>query len=414
MTDRDKTMQIFPNKLWSSYAAMVTLFVFIFIGILSLIRLNLHFLDPVSHGVKDYDITDIVYSRFGTRNAAIDERIVIINTDLPDRAVLTSMLQRIIAAQPKVVGMDVFLSSSNKNPVDSTLQHILKTHDNIVIASKLYHYREDVNLFEKETAVDTFFSNYTSTGFANFPSTNTKTIRFFTPFEQTRNGTAYSLATSIANKYDPLATQRLLERKRPLERIHYTATEDNFIRFEPEQILDTSFQLESILAGKIVLIGYINSKNDACAIWDKYYTPFNKQYSGRSEQDMYGVVIHANILRMILNNRYIFTIAPWASFLFAILLCYFNVLLLEQIHEQHPRWYHPIMRILQVLEFLVLFFVISFLFYAFRIKWDFTVGMLALALYFDIMLSYESFINSSRPWINRLPKILSNKAAEEE
>ncbi len=407
-------MQNFLSKLWSSYAATVTLFVFIFIGILSVIRLNLHFLDPVSHGVKDYDITDIVYSRFGTRNTNIDERIVIVNTDLPNRALLTTMLERILAAQPRVVGMDVFFSDHSENPVDSNLQRLFQTHDNIVIASRLYHYREDMNLFEKETAVDTFFSNYTSTGFANFPSTNTKTIRFFTPTEQTRSGAAYSLATSIANKYDPAATQRLLDRNKALERIHYTATEDNFIRFEPAQILDSSFQLSSVLADKIVLIGYINSKNDACAIWDKYYTPFNQQYSGRSEQDMYGVVIHANILRMILDNRYVFTVASWASFLLAILLCYVNVLLLEQIHEQHPRWYHPIMRILQVLEFSVLFFVISFLFYAFRIKWDFTVGMLALALYFDIMLSYESFINSSRPWISRLPKLLSNKEQEEE
>lgn len=402
------------QNLVSPYAATVTVFVFVFIGFLSLVRLNLHFLDPVSHGVKDYDITDIVYARFGTKNSEIDERIVIVNTDIPDRATITAMLGRIMAAQPKVVGIDVFFSSHSENPVDSSLQKLLKENDNIVIASKLYHYREDVNLFEKEAAVDTFFSNYSSTGFANFPSTNTKTIRFFSPQENTRNGRAYSLATNVINKYDPAAAARLFARKRSLERIHYSSTEDNFVRFEPEQILDTNFNLSAVLADKIVLIGYINSKNDECAIWDKYYTPLNQQYSGRSEQDMYGIVIHANIIQMVLDDKFIFTIAPWFSYLLALMLCYFNVLLLEQIHEQHPRWYHPIMRVLQVVEFTVLFFLISFIFYAFRIKWDFTIGMLALALYFDIMLSYESFLNSSRPWISKLPKLLSAKETEEE
>lgn len=402
------------QKLLSPYAATVTVFVFVFIGFLSLVRLNLHFLDPVSHGVKDYDITDIVYARFGAKNTGIDERIVIINTDIPNRATITAMLERVVAAQPKVVGIDVFFSSHSQNAVDSSLQKLLKENDNIVLASKLYHYREDVDLFEKETAVDTFFSNYTTTGFANFPSTNTKTIRFFSPQEKTRNGQAYSLATSVINKYDPEAAKRLFARQRSLERIHYSSTEDNFVRFEPAQILDTNFQLAPVLEGKIVLLGYINSKNDECAIWDKYYTPLNQQYSGRSEQDMYGIVIHANILQMVLDNKFIFTIAPWFSYLLALVLCYFNVLLLEQIHEQYPRWYHPLMRVLQVLEFTLLFFFISLIFYAFRVKWDFTIGMLALALYFDIMLSYESFLNSSRPWIRWLPKQLHTKGAEEE
>jgi len=38
--------------------------------------------------------------------------------------------------------------------------------------------------------------------------------------------------------------------------------------------------------------------------------------------------------------------------------------------------------------------------------------MLALALYFDVVLSYESILNNQRPWIEKLPKLFDKEEEE--
>lgn len=400
------------KKFFRPYPAIVTMYVFIFIGILSLIRLNLHFLDPFSHGVKDYDITDIVYSRLRKARTALDERIVVVNTGRPDRTTLAAMLQRIAQARPKVIGVDVLFSGRQNPEADSALQAVLKKWDNIVLASRLTNFREDLNRFEAEAEVDTFFSHYARTGYINFPSTETKTIRFFSPAENTKEGVVISFPAQIARLYDPAAAERLMKRKRKLERIHYTSTGDNFLQFEPANILDSTLDLRPLLEGKIVLIGYNDAYTDECPLLDKFYTPLNARYTGRSEPDMHGIDIHANIIQMVLDKKYIFTVPAWLSFVLAVLYCYLNVALLEEVHHRYPRLYHPIIRILQVLEFTLLFFLLSFLFSAFRIKWDFTAGILALALYFDVLLSYEAFFSSHQPWINKIPKVFRGRLRE--
>ena len=46
----------------------MTIVLFLFIGVLDLIRFNLHFLDPFNNGLKDYEVTDIVFSRLQDNN----------------------------------------------------------------------------------------------------------------------------------------------------------------------------------------------------------------------------------------------------------------------------------------------------------------------------------------------------------
>ena len=167
-----------------------------------------------------------------------------------------------------------------------------------------------------------------------------------------------------------------------------------------------------MLEGKIVLLGYNDTYTDECPLLDKFYTPLNARYTGRSEPDMHGIDIHANIIQMVLDKKYIFTVPGWLSFVLAVLYCYLNVIMLEGVHRRYPRLYHPIIRVLQVLEFTLLFFLLSFLFSAFRIKWDFTAGILALALYFDVLLSYEAFFSSHQPWINKIPRAFRGRLRE--
>jgi len=402
------------RKLIQPYAAIITLIVFILIWLFSAVRPNLHFLNPFNYGLKDYEITDIVYSRMRNEQIKMEDRIVIVNTGRPDRTQLAQMLQRINAAQPKAIGIDVLFSQRREPVGDSLLLAGMIQSENLVLASELVNYREDIGQFQAISGVDSFFNQHARTGYINFPSTESRTIRYFSATEKTAEGQAFSFAAELARLYDPAAFEKLLKRKKDLEAIHYTSTANHYLHFEPETILDTTIDLAPLLGGKIVLLGYSSEEGGDCPLLDKFHTPLNPYYSGRSDPDMYGIIIHANIIQMILDGRYVNNVPGWLSIILAILCCYGNVILVDKIEDRYPRLYHPITRVIQVIELILLFFIISLLFYAFRLKLDFTYGLFGLAIYFDVLLSYEGFSKRRHGrLINRLPRIFRKRKGEE-
>jgi hypothetical protein len=174
------------KKLFRPYAAAITLVVFLLIGILSLVSVNFHFLDPFNQSLQDYDITDIVYSLLRNTHKHIDERIVIVNTGQPSRERLAAMLERIIAAQPQAIGVDVLFDGSKERQSDSLLQAALKKSDRLVLACTLRHYREDLGYFQATDGLDTFFSHYahTSCGYCRYWSSRfcfSSFLSYFTP-----------------------------------------------------------------------------------------------------------------------------------------------------------------------------------------------------------------------------------------
>lgn len=392
------------RKLIQPHSIIVTILIFVFIWFVDSIRLNLHFLDPFNNGIRDYEITDIVYSQLRSQGGNFEDRIVLVNTGRPDRQTLLRMVDRVAAAGPRVIGLDIFLSDhSDSSDVDRQLRENLRRAGNIVLATRLEGYREDLGVFETETGCDTFFCDYTSTGFANFPANDTRTIRFFSPREKTEAGESISFAVEIARQYDIEALKKFFARNKPLERIHYTSDADDYVLFEPENLLDSTVDLRPTLEGRIVLLGYIGTYSWDEPLLDRYFTPLNPRYTGRTIPDMYGVVIHANIIRMILDGHYIREIPGWLSFLLAVFFCYANVLVIHRIYRRFNQAFHGMTRILQMLEFVVIFFLIAVLFHYFRIKFDFGLGILALLLAYDIIMIYESLIRNRLPILRRIP-----------
>ncbi|NJM93588.1 MAG: CHASE2 domain-containing protein [Cytophagales bacterium] len=71
-----------------------------------------------------------------------------------------------------------------------------------------------------------------------------------------------------------------------------------------------------------MIFGYLGESFNDVSWEDKFYTPLNKTYAGKANPDMYGVVIHANIVSMILNHDYVYTMAESTGVLVAIVLCF--------------------------------------------------------------------------------------------
>ena len=62
--------------------------------------------------------------------------------------------------------------------------------------------------------------------------------------------------------------------------------------------------LGDVFKNSIVMMGFLG-KYMGDPVWeDKFFTPLNKKVAGRANPDMFGLVVHANVVAMILNQDY--------------------------------------------------------------------------------------------------------------
>ncbi|MEO0341722.1 MAG: CHASE2 domain-containing protein, partial [Bacteroidota bacterium] len=369
----------------------------------------MHYLDPFNNGVKNYEITDIVYAYLSEQPKYQETEVIIVNSGQPDRAKITKLVNRLSEAGAKVIGLDFFFQELRGNKIDTLLQESLKKAGNVVLACELYQIDDNNEQFDRIIGVDTFFSNHAQLGYVNFPANATKTIRIFSPREKVEGTYFPAFTSAIMQQYNTTAYQGLINRGNDFERIFYIGNKDDFTRYELSQLTDTLSveEVSMVVKDKIVLVGYAAEDIWANPLTDRHYTPLNKNYSGKSIPDMYGVVIHANVLSMVLRSNYIREVPRWLNILLTIIFCYFNVLLIHWIYKKFHETFHGITRALQVIEFMLLFLLIALLFYYFRLKLEFQVGILALVLAYDIIMIYESLIKNRIPFLARIPNHFS-------
>jgi CHASE2 domain-containing sensor protein len=410
------------NSGWRRYIRphniLATIFIFFTLWVLSFIHIDHHVLNPFKNGVKDYDVTDIVYSRLRDEHKDLENRIVLVNTGNPDRLEIQQMLERIFEAEPKVVGVDVLFDGKKDPHTDSLLQATIKSSDRLILATNLGDYSEETHRFMTESANDTFFQPYARTGYANFPSNETRTLRLFSPHERTARGSSSAFAVEIAALYDPGSLKDLNSRHNHLERIHYTTDIDNYIRLEPETILDTAFDIRSRLKDKIVLLGYLENYTTEDPIVDRFYTPLNEKYTGRSIPDMYGVVVHANIIKMLLDRNYVGSFPKWIIYLFGAILIYVNTFFFFWNYKYwwyfkpFPNILYRIGHLVQVVQIVLMFFVMAWVFASYQIKIEFKVPIVALILAFDLCTIYY-YLRKNFSILGNIPEYFPKKGYTE-
>lgn len=392
------------GKLYKPHSLIVTMMILLIILLMNFVRLNLHFIDPFNYSLKEYETTDIVFSQLQPNAVTNESRIILVNTTRPDRTTLSRLIDHVAATSPKVVGIDILLEGRKDEAGDSLLQASLKRNDNIVLGVALKHYVDSLQLFEGVARCDTFFANHAHLGYVNFPANDTRTIRYFSPEEQTFEGQQSAFATQIAKLYDPEAIQRLKKRDNKLEQINYIGDSLSFAHYtDLEEFMSIPAEdLKPVFKDKIILLGFLGEKGDNEIMLDKFFTPLNPRYSGRSTPDMYGLFIHANIISMIINGEYIYQVPYWLSTLMGILFCYINVIVMHRIYHQFHEAFHGIARLIQMVEFLLLFLISALLFYFFKVKLEFSLGIIALILAYDIVMIYESLIKRRIPWLQKI------------
>lgn len=166
-----------------------------------------------------------------------------------------------------------------------------------------------------------------------------------------------------------------------------------FYTLDIEDLYTENFVPE-VIKDKIVIMGFLGEQLGDPSWSDKFYTPLNKKLAGKANPDMFGVVVHANIVSMILSEDYIEQMADWQIYAMAFLICVLNVALFSIIHTRFPLWYDGITKLLQLIQLLLYTVLMVVIFSAYHFKLNITITLAAVALVGDAFEIYMSVIKN--------------------
>jgi CHASE2 domain-containing sensor protein len=419
-------------------STQVTIFVFGMLWAVSLVSdLNIFSaFDTISQALKDTELTDYAFNKLRP-DPTVDERIVLVNFGTLKRREVAQLLQNISQFKPRVIGMDALYNcegglrdSINCPQLLDTLGNLMLSSaiqdaGNVVLGSKLMQTdslgRIDTNDMDSIEMSDPVFTNYVQTGFVNIPTDATyqedvKISRTILPSRIVNGKKELAFSVRMAMMYDSVKTKKFLARGKDEEIINFRGNiEVRQLRINSlknEETATTNFgtmffvvDADDVLTGnvspelfkdKIVVMGYLGDYLGDDAWEDKFFTPLNKKLGGRANPDMFGPVVHSNVVAMILNEDYVDVLADWQKYAIAILVCFLTVALFMTIDEKLPIWYDALSVIIQLVQIAILMFIIIYVFadYSIKLELDLTIGIIALVgPCYDIFKSVQNEIN---------------------
>lgn len=422
------------RKFWV-HNVLATAFIFGFMWVAGQFFAIFDFLDPIGDALEGYEITDQVFSNPQWREIPpIDENILIVNLGDPsrgaDRRVTAEQLNIINSFGPKVIGLDAIFRSLKQDTLgDFILAHALANSPNIVMYEKLLDPNEE-NIWTDAEYSHPLFAQDHPTGSVNLISQDPgsgqydfKECRTFFPEELYLNpetgeiDTVYAFAVELARRFNPEITEEFMERDNEEEIINFrgnildfglTKHGNRYFTLDWDQVLDTTTFTADLVKDKIVLMGFLGSYlGDRNTVEDKYFTPLNEKYVGRALPDMYGVVIHANIISMILNRDYLDQMKDSTAWILAVIVCFLNVVLFSWIYYTLPKWYDGVTKLIQLIEALLFTFIIILVFHFFNFKLNLTWVIVAVLFAGDSLEVYYGVIVNAYEKIAR--KLFTNK-----
>jgi CHASE2 domain-containing sensor protein len=411
------------RKFWLD-CVFATAFVFLSLwGLYGLTQLNVfNAFDSLGEALSDVEFTDYVFSKL-REDPKVDTSIVLVNIGTLSRRQIAEQINIISKYKPRVIGIDSFFDCQGMNydtlscPAltdefgNLMFADAIRSAGNVVLVTKLL--RNDSTLAENE--FDTlrrsdprFRDGALVEGFANLPTDaafqdDVKTCRTFNPVMTVSDSAHRAFAVELAIQYDSAKVNRFLRRRNLTEVINYrgntfdvmgtTNYPQMFYTLDVEDVFNENFVSEMI-KGKIVIFGYLGTYLGDPSWADKFYTPLNKKMAGKANPDMFGVVVHANIVAMILNEDYVDQMPLWQQVVMAILICLLNVALFSIINTYLPLYYDGITKLLQLIQLLAYSFLMVVIFKLYLFKLDITLTLAAVALVGDVYEVYMSVIKN--------------------
>ncbi len=391
--------------------------------------------DVIGQALKDFELTDYAFSQLRP-DPVVDERIILVNIGNLSRRELAQQINILNQFNPRVIGIDTFFNCEGNLRDSINCPQLLDTLGNLMLAGAIGQARNvvmatkllqsdslakyDIDVYDSLENSDYMFRDIANGGFVSLPTGATyqedvKFCRSLNPKMIVNGNRELAFSVQIAMNYDSVKANKFLDRNNDEELINYrgnievlqlrlqslkndeTATTNfktMFYVVDAEQLLRGEV-LPEMFKDNIVIMGFLGAYLGDPSWEDKFFTPLNKKLAGRANPDMFGPVVHANAVAMILNEDYINQIPDWAKYLAAFVACFFTVALFIVIDNRLPIWFDALSVIIQLLEvlFISLFIIQAFAWW--NLKLDLSVAIAASALVgpcYDIFKSIQNQI----------------------
>jgi len=173
-----------------------------------------------------------------------------------------------------------------------------------------------------------------------------------------------------------------------MEPVNYYGSSEYYLNYTEDEF-EKNFQDHQLgnVKGKIVLLGYFANKGDNNAkAEDMFFSPLNTKTKKKNLRDIYGVIIHANIISMILNEHDYITVLPrWACYLIGAILSILMNWLILYFHNRYKEPYHILFFFIELLATIS----VVFLFIGFYKWFNLKTPLLPIILF--IVLSIQMF-----------------------
>lgn len=424
----------------------ITAFAFVLmLGVIQISDLKLlSAFDGFSQAFKEFEITDIVFSQLRP-DPLVDQRIVLVNV-APNRALIAEQILKIKQHNPKVIGIDIFFNCEGglydtincPQLLDTLgnlmLQNAIEEAGNVVLVSKLLQTKKlvkemgDVDIYDSIEYSDEMFRKYARNAYASLPTgasyqEDVKLCRSLFPTMDVGGTKELAFSVQVAMLYDSAKTKKFLSRGKKEEIVNFrgnvevvenklgelqikeTSTTKYPIMFyavDWDQLLNDEY-IKDIFSGSIVMMGIMGDKIGDPSWEDKFFTPLNSKPAGRANPDMFGLVIHSNVIAMILNEDYVDEIPEWLKVTIAVIVCFLTVMLFIVIDKRLPNWFDALSFGIQIFQILAISFlmVMAFAFYGIKLSLGLTQAALALVgMAYDI---FKGFENQGVKWFTKKP-----------
>ena len=365
--------------------------------------------DPIGEALGDMEFTDIYFSQL-LDDPVADEDVVLVNIGLESRAGIAMMIDSISQHNPRVIGVDSFFDFPKEDTLgDIMLMEALGRVENLVMVSKLL-YNEEIDEFDSIHTSWPWFTYNSDSAFANLitdaeTQEDLKMCRNFNPVLTDSNGKVHeAFAVKLARHMAAEKADRFVNRGNEEEVINYrgnvldygaTKFGNKYYALDVPDIFNSNY-IPEIIEGKIVIFCFLGEYlGDRENFEDKFFTPLNETYIGRAFPDMYGGVIHANIVSMILNENYIFYLKDWQKFAVMIIGLFMNIMMFSWIYKKLPKWYDGITKVIQLIEVVGLTYIMVYVMDLYSVKLDLTYLLFAVALSGDGLEVFYGVVKNS-------------------
>lgn len=406
------------RKYWRNFLLDVVLcsaFVFLILqGILKISEWKpLEIFDPIGQALSDTELTDITFSNL-REDPDPDTNILIVNIGLLSRAEVAQQIRVISKYKPKVIAIDAFYNcpqgftdSINCPMAYDTLSNLIfgdaiANAGTVVMVTKLLQtdslfnaHNGDIDIYDSLEHSDELLRPGAFEGYASLDTDAThqedlKTCRKFNPSMMVNGELNYAFSVRTAMAYDSAKAKKFLARNNSVEVINYRGNTidihgasgypSRYFTLDWYQALDSTQFVPAMIKDKIVLMGFLGEDFDDTSWDDKFFTPLNNKMAGRARPDMYGLVVHANAISMILNEDYINEMPDWVENAFAVFMCMLTVALFVVIDQRIPLWYDALSIVIQLAQILLFTFLTVFFVVWFHLKLNLTATIAALAV----------------------------------